>query len=53
MIKVSGALQKSTIVMKDVNDLIKLPELQKTMMEMSKGERGSCNPACVLSAQKR
>jgi hypothetical protein len=37
MLRVSGTLSKSTDVMKLVNDTIKLPEMQKTMFEMSKG----------------
>lgn len=37
MARVSGTLQKSTDVMKLVNDTLKLPEMQRTMMEMSKG----------------
>lgn len=36
MIRVAGTLQKSNDVMKIVNDAIKLPEMQKTMMEMSR-----------------
>lgn len=36
MVRVSGTLQKSGEVMKLVNDSLKLPELQKTMFEMSK-----------------
>eukprot|EP00882_Tetradesmus_deserticola_P016923 GHRQ01018103.1.p1 GENE.GHRQ01018103.1~~GHRQ01018103.1.p1 ORF type:complete len:159 (+),score=84.93 GHRQ01018103.1:253-729(+) len=36
MLRVSGTLQKSSDVMKLVNDSIKLPEMQKTMFEMSK-----------------
>eukprot|EP00775_Hariotina_reticulata_P002794 gene2794-3087_t len=36
MLRVSGTLQKSGEVMKLVNDTLKLPELQKTMFEMSK-----------------
>lgn len=36
MLRVSGTLQKSSDVMKLVNDTIKLPEMQKTMFEMSK-----------------
>jgi charged multivesicular body protein 3 len=40
MLRVSGTLQKSTDVMKLVNDTIKLPEMQKTMFEMSKGAEG-------------
>ena len=39
-IKITGALQKSTVMMKEVNTLIKLPELTKVMgalqMEMQK-----------------
>ena len=37
MLRVAGHLQKSTEVMKLVNDTMKLPEIQKSMMEMSKG----------------
>lgn len=37
MIRVAGTLDKSTEVMKGVNKLMKIPELQKSMMEMSKG----------------
>jgi hypothetical protein len=37
MLRVAGHLQKSTEVMKLVNDTMKLPEMQKAMMEMSKG----------------
>lgn len=36
MVRVAGSLQKSNDVMKLVNESMKLPELQKTMMEMSK-----------------
>jgi charged multivesicular body protein 3 len=36
VIKVTGALEKSTVVMKMVNTLVKLPELSKNMQEMSK-----------------
>ncbi len=39
ILKVSGAMQRSSEVMKEVNDLVKLPELRKTMVEMSKGGR--------------
>jgi charged multivesicular body protein 3 len=35
-IRLAGSLQKSTEVMKAMQQLVKLPELQKTMMEMSK-----------------
>jgi hypothetical protein len=37
MLRVAGTLSKSTEVMKAVNTMIKAPELQRTMMEMSKG----------------
>lgn len=40
MLRVAGTLSKSTEVMKQVNTIIKAPELQKTMMEMSKGKSG-------------
>lgn len=35
-LRVVGSLQKSTEVMKNMQQLVKLPEIQKTMMEMSK-----------------
>lgn len=35
-IKVAGSLQKSAEVMKTMQQLVKLPEIQKTMMEMSR-----------------
>jgi len=34
--KIAGVLKKSTDIMKVVNNLTKIPELQKTMMELSK-----------------
>ena len=37
MIKVAGAMSKSTEVMKSVTSLMKIPDMQKSMMEMSKG----------------
>lgn len=36
MVKVAGTLKQSTQVMKVVNDLIKVPELNQTMQQMSK-----------------
>lgn len=36
MVKVAGTLSKSTQVMKVVNDLIKVPELNQTMQQMSR-----------------
>ncbi len=38
MIKVAGAMAKSTDVMKEVSKMMKIPQLQKDMVEMSKGE---------------
>lgn len=35
MVKVTGAFQKSTEIMKVTNQLIKLPQLNATMREMS------------------
>ena len=35
-LKVAGSLQKSTEVMKTMQQLVRLPEIQKTMMEMSR-----------------
>jgi len=35
-VKVAGSLSKSTEVMKTMQQLVKLPEIQKTMMEMSR-----------------
>ena len=37
MIKVAGAMSKSTEVMKSITSLMKIPDMQKSMMEMSKG----------------
>jgi len=36
IVKVAGALQSSTEVMQAMQQLVKLPEIQKTMMEMSR-----------------
>ncbi|ORX70829.1 hypothetical protein DL89DRAFT_292424 [Linderina pennispora] len=36
VLKVAGSLQKSTQVMKSVNALMRVPQLQMTLMEMSK-----------------
>lgn len=35
MVKVTGAFQKSTEIMKTTNQLMKLPQLSATMREMS------------------
>lgn len=35
-VRVAGSLSKSADVMKAMNQLIKVPEIQKTMQEMSK-----------------
>jgi hypothetical protein len=39
MTRVAGALTKSGEVMKLVNNLMKVPQLQRTMVDMAKGER--------------
>jgi len=36
MVRVAGTLSKSNEVMKLVNESLKLPEMQRTMMEMSR-----------------
>ncbi|KAJ2828129.1 Vacuolar protein-sorting-associated protein 24 [Coemansia sp. 'formosensis'] len=36
LVKVAGSLQKSTVVMRSVNQLVRVPQLQMTLMEMSK-----------------
>ncbi|XP_011674708.1 charged multivesicular body protein 3 [Strongylocentrotus purpuratus] len=36
LLRVSGALEKSTVVMKAMQSLVKVPEIQATMMELSK-----------------
>ena len=36
-IRLTGAVEKSTTVMASMSKLIKLPELQKTMANMSRG----------------
>jgi charged multivesicular body protein 3 len=41
MVRVAGTLQRSGEVMKLVNESLRMPELQRTMMEMSRG-------ACVF-----
>lgn len=35
MMKVTGAFQKSTVIMKESNSLIKLPQFNETMRAMS------------------
>lgn len=39
MVKVAGAIGKSTQVMSEMMTMMKIPDLQKTMMEMSRGGR--------------
>jgi hypothetical protein len=58
MVKVAGTLQRSSEVMKLVNESMKLPEMQRTMMEMSKGEGGGgvASPwrrGCVVAQRQR
>lgn len=43
MTRVAGSLAKSGEVMKLVNNLMKVPQLHKTMVEMSRGV-GACRP---------
>ena len=35
MLKVQGSMQSSTVVMKEVNQLVKLPEISQSMMQLS------------------
>lgn len=49
MIRVAGALEKSTEVMTAMSKAIKLPEMHKTMMEMSRGESVDVLPVCPTS----
>ena len=35
-LRIAGSLSKSTDVMKSMQQLVKMPEIQQTMMEMSK-----------------
>jgi hypothetical protein len=51
MLRVAGTLSKSTEVMKMVNTIIRAPELQKTVMEMSKGARAT--PALAQPLARR
>lgn len=41
MTRVAGSLAKSGEVMKLVNNLMKVPQLHKTMVEMSRGGRAA------------
>jgi hypothetical protein len=43
MTRVAGALSKSGEVMKLVNNLVKVPELQRMMVGMSRGEGAAWN----------
>jgi len=36
MVRVAGCLQKSTAVMEAMNQLVRLPEIRDTMMQLSK-----------------
>jgi aspartate ammonia-lyase len=54
MVKVTGAFQKSTEIMKTTNQLVKLPQLSATMREMSMemmkvGEEGRLIASTCLS----
>lgn len=50
MTRVAGSLAKSGEVMKLVNNLMKVPQLHKTMVEMSRGG-GACWPRPLLQVQ--
>lgn len=50
MVKVAGSLQRSSDVMKLVNESMRLPEMQKTMMEMGKGSVHVQQPWRLLCA---
>ncbi|GME75506.1 unnamed protein product [Ambrosiozyma monospora] len=36
MIKIKGSMQKSTVIMKQVNSIVKLPEMSRTVQELSR-----------------
>ena len=50
-LRIAGSLSKSSEVMKSMQQLVKLPEIQQTMMEMSKEmcKVSKNEGACVLS----
>lgn len=51
MVKVTGAFQKSTEIMKATNQLVKLPQLSATMREMSMEMMKVCYfPSCPSNA---
>ena len=47
-LRIAGALSKSTDVMKSMQELVKLPEIQATMRDMSKEMmKASMNLLCI------
>jgi charged multivesicular body protein 3 len=53
MVRVAGTLSKSNEVMRLVNESLKLPELQRTMMEMSRGEAGGAGARFAACCRPR
>lgn len=54
MVKVAGAMGKSAEVMKTVNSLMKVADVQKAMQEMSKGavrDRWMMKSVCIWAAE--
>lgn len=47
MVKVTGAFQKSSEIMKTTNQLVKLPQLSATMREMSMEMMKVCRKSCL------
>ena len=47
-LRISGALEKSTDVMKSMHALIKIPDIQRTMMDMSKEMMKVCTQQLTL-----
>jgi charged multivesicular body protein 3 len=53
MVKVTGAFQKSTEIMKTTNQLVKLPQLSATMREMSMEMMKVCSVSIVCCVIRR
>lgn len=51
--KVTGAFQKSTEIMKTTNQLVKLPQLSATMREMSMEMMKVCSVSIVCCVIRR
>ena len=52
-LRLAGSLQKSSEVMKSMQQLVKLPELQKTMMELSKEMTKVRNTVVLIATLKK